>query len=169
MAALVGGPGTCPGYPTLPIGAPCPPTFSPGTGGPSAGGPSAGGPSAQTFPAGGPGTMMCPDGKTIVRAGTRCPTKTCPGNFTVARGAPCPPIPAGYGKMTCPDGTVVHVGTRCPSQKEGKASAGLSTGSIVWLAVGIPLCVLFIILIGLLIIKKQESTSIRTAYSSSEY
>jgi hypothetical protein len=71
--------------------------------------------------------------------------------------------------MTCPDGTVVHAGTRCPQQKEGKASAGLSTGSIVWLAVGIPLGVLFIILIVLLIAKKQGSASISTAYSSSEY
>jgi hypothetical protein len=89
---------------------------------------------------GGKRTKLCPDKKTRVPVGTKCPSH----------------VIVGKGQITCPDGTKVHAGAKCP-RKQGKASAGLSTGAIVGMAVGIPLGVIFIVLIGLLIARSSTS------------
>ena len=60
----------------------------------------------------------------------------------------------GKGKVVCADGTIVHAGAMCPEKKE---KVGPSTSTIIGLSVGIPLGVLFIILIGLLISMKYST------------
>jgi hypothetical protein len=77
---------------------------------------------------------------------------------------------ANQRKITCPDGSVVKVGTKCQKPKEQTASAGVSTSTIVGLSVGIPLAVLFIILIGLMISTKNSiKTAKKVSYFEKNY
>jgi hypothetical protein len=64
----------------------------------------------------------------------------------------------GKGYKKCPDGTIVHAGTMCrTTNPKKKEKVGPSTSTIIGLSVGIPLGVLFIILIGLLLNMKYST------------